>query len=103
MDTGTLSPIIKRLEKSALLMKQRNDPHKPVVRLFLTEKTIQIQPTVAKIKQKFACYTGLASEGFFKLLDRLYQLAKSLNIQEASKSAASWRGNDTCHIFNVCI
>lgn len=89
MDTGTLSPIIQRLEKSGFLLKKRADTDERIVRLFLTEKAKQIQPAIAEIQHKVACNTGLASDDFFELLDRLNQLAKSLSLKEARESAAS--------------
>lgn len=89
MDTGTLSPILKRLEKGGFLIKKRIDTDERIVRLFLTEQSKQIQPAVAEIQQKVACNTGLASDDFFELLDRLNQLAKSLSLKEARESAAS--------------
>jgi MarR family transcriptional regulator, organic hydroperoxide resistance regulator len=89
MDTGTLSPIIKRLEKSDFVIKKRIDTDERIVRLFLTEQAKQIQPAVAEIQYKVACNTGLAADDFFELLDRLNQLAKSLALKEARESVAS--------------
>ncbi|MDX1572961.1 MAG: MarR family transcriptional regulator [Methylophaga sp.] len=89
METGPLSSFIKRLKRSGFLTKKRTNNDDRIVRLFLTEQAKQIRPAIADIQHKVACNTGLASDEFFELLDRLNQLAKSLNAQEARKSAVS--------------
>lgn len=89
LDSGTLSPIIKRLQNAGLVEKVRTDKDERIVRLMLTDKSRQLEPAIAKVQDKVACQTGLSSSEFFELLDRLNQLASSLNQKEAKQSAAS--------------
>jgi DNA-binding MarR family transcriptional regulator len=89
LDSGTLSPIIKRLQNAGLVEKVRSDKDERIVRLMLTDKSRQLEPAIAKVQEKVACQTGLSSSEFFELLDRLNQLASSLNQKEAKQSAAS--------------
>lgn len=89
LDSGTLSPIIKRLQNAGLVEKVRTDKDERIVRLMLTDKARQLEPAIAKVQDKVACQTGLSSSEFFELLDRLNQLASSLNQKEAKQSAAS--------------
>lgn len=87
LDSGTLSPLLKRLEKAGLIEKKRMDLDERVVRVFLTDKAKQIEPKVAEIQNRVACQTGLSDQEFFKLLDNLNQLAISLSDEEAAQPA----------------
>lgn len=89
LDSGTLSPIIKRLQNAGLVEKVRTDKDERIVRLMLTDKSRQLEPAIAKVQEKVACQTDLSSSEFFELLDRLNQLANSLNQKETKQSAAS--------------
>lgn len=89
LDSGTLSPIIKRLQIAGLVEKVRTDKDERIVRLLLTDKARKLQPMIADVQNQVACQTELSSEEFFELLDRLNQLAASLNNTEAKQSAAS--------------
>ncbi len=82
LDSGTLSPLLKRLEKAGLIEKKRMDLDERVVRVFLTPQAKKIEPQVAEIQNKVACQTGLDEKEFFELLDRLNQLAVSLAKRE---------------------
>lgn len=89
LDSGTLSPIIKRLQNAGLVEKQRTDKDERIVRLLLTDKAKNLEPMIADVQHQVACQTELSSEEFFELLDRLNKLAASLNRTEAKQSAAS--------------
>lgn len=88
LDSGTLSPIIKRLQIAGLVEKVRTDKDERIVRLLLTDKSRKLQPMIADVQHQVACQTELSSEEFFELLDRLNQLAAKLNNTEAKQSAA---------------
>lgn len=85
LDSGTSSPIIKRLQNAGLVEKQRTDKDERIVRLLLTEKARNLQPMVADVQHQVACQTELSSEEFFELLDRLNKLAASLNKTESKR------------------
>lgn len=89
LDSGTLSPIIKRLQTAGLVDKVRTDKDERIVRLLLTDKARQLEPLIAEVQNQVACQTKLSSTEFFELLDRLNLLAKSLNKTEAKQSAAT--------------
>lgn len=82
LDSGTLSPILKRLEKVHLITKSRTDLDERVVRIHLTEQAKQLQPLVANIQDQVACQTGLDSFEFFELLNRLNRLSDMLSKKE---------------------
>jgi len=89
LDSGTLSPIIKRLQTAGLVNKERTEQDERVVRLYLTEKANNLEPFIAQIQDKVACQTELSSEDFFELLDRLNKIANNLNQKDDKQSAAS--------------
>lgn len=89
LDSGTLSPIIKRLQNAGLVEKLRADKDERIVRLLLTDKARKLEPMIAQVQDKVACQTGLSSTEFFELLDRLNRLGTSLNNKDADRSAAS--------------
>lgn len=88
LDSGTLSPIIKRLQNARMVEKVRTDKDERIVRLLLTDKSRKLEPMIAKVQEQVACQTQLNSTEFFELLDRLNQLASSLSNRNARDSAA---------------
>jgi len=89
LDSGTLSPIIKRLQNAGLVHKERTAQDERIVRLHLTDKSKNLEPFIAEVQNKVACQTELSSEDFFELLDRLNKVATSLNQKDDKQSAAS--------------
>lgn len=89
LDSGTLSPIIKRLQNAGLVHKERTAQDERIVRLYLTDKSKNLEPFIAEVQNKVACQTELSSEEFFELLDRLNKVATSLNQKDDKQSAAS--------------
>ncbi len=83
LDSGTLSPILKRLERAGLVSKQRNDIDERIVRISLTDKSKQLKPVIAEVQKQVACQTGLDNKEFFTLLQKLNQLAETLSKREA--------------------
>lgn len=89
LDSGTLSPIIKRLQAAGMVDKVRADKDERIVRLLLTDKAKKLEPMIAEVQNQVACQTELSTSEFFELLESLNQLANSLNKKEAQESAAS--------------
>ncbi len=83
LDSGTLSPILKRLERAGMVNKQRNDIDERIVRISLTDKSRQLKNVIADVQKQVACQTGLENKSFFSLLQQLNQLADTLSKREA--------------------
>ncbi|KKN11099.1 hypothetical protein LCGC14_1029880 [marine sediment metagenome] len=79
LDSGTLSPIIKRLQTAELITKVRTDEDERIVRLYLTEKAKEIEPEIAEVQNKVVCQTNLTHSEFIDLLNSLNTLTESLN------------------------
>ena len=93
LDSGTLSPILKRLERAGLVSKQRNDIDERIVRISLTDKSIALKPVISEIQQKVVCQTGLNKKEFFSLLHTLQKFADTLS-NNHSKSVAKKSDSD---------
>lgn len=88
LDSGTLSPLLKRLEAMGLLQRVRSARDERVVEIRLTEKGLRLQEGAASIPEKLFCSTGLDVEAIRSLaasLDRL--LATSRGGHHASDSS----------------
>jgi DNA-binding MarR family transcriptional regulator len=79
LDTGTITPLLKRLEKSDMLKRCRNKDDERVVNLFLTKKGRSLQKKAADIQNQVACKTSLSDELFSKLINDLHSLESQLN------------------------
>ncbi|AFJ01375.1 Organic hydroperoxide resistance transcriptional regulator [Methylophaga frappieri] len=87
LDSGTLSPILKRLERGGLLTKKRNDSDERIVRIFLTKKSRDMQAEIADIQHQVVCQTKLNSSDFLALLGELESLTETLRQTPLAKSA----------------
>ena len=77
LDSGTLTPLLKRLENAALVRRQRNTQDERAVNVFLTTKANAIKQDVAAIQHQIACQTRLESAEFAALRTQLHQLART--------------------------
>ena len=69
LDSGTLSPLIKRLVRDGLVQKERAGNDERAVRVFSTAAGKALEPRVAEVRREVEASTGL-SEPEFKALRR---------------------------------
>ena len=79
MDSGTLSPIIKRLHQAGFIRKERIDEDERIVRLFLTDKAKELEAAAAEVQTVFKNHTHLSNAQFTELLHSLNTLNQQLN------------------------
>lgn len=84
LDSGTLSPLLKRLEATGLIKRQRRTNDERVVDISLTPQGHALQPQATTIPEKFACELNLSRDEYSELLTRLKKLTTRLH---AKKSA----------------
>ena len=90
LDSATITPLVQRLEESALITKKRNPADDRVVNVYLSDKGKQIQSRVAELQNSVACQTGLSDTKFEELRSSLHKLADTLNQgNEPPKDAAA--------------
>jgi DNA-binding MarR family transcriptional regulator len=77
-EKGALSPVIKRLEKQQLIIRQRNPDDDRLVNIYLTDAGKQLKQQAAAIPEQVLCSTGLEVDEALSLKSRLEQIRHSL-------------------------
>lgn len=78
LDSGTLTPLLKRLEKAGWVTRRRDPEDERVVRIALTAAGHRIETDVAALQEQVACRTGLPEDEFNDLKSRLQELTRSM-------------------------
>ena len=78
LDSGTLTPLLKRLEKNGYLSRQRATEDERRVIVKLTKAGKQLQEKSQHVPLKIACSTGCSLLGLHTLNDQLIALRASL-------------------------
>ena len=82
LDSGTLTPMLKKLEVAGLVSRTRNKQDERIVIVMLTDKGNKLQDEIANIQKTVACQTGLSDDNFVILKDSLHQLVQTLKPTE---------------------
>lgn len=82
LDSGTLTPMLKKLEVAGLVSRTRNKQDERIVIVMLTGKGNKLQDEIANIQKTVACQTGLSDDNFVILKDSLHQLVQTLKPTE---------------------
>lgn len=78
LDSGTLSPLLKRMQQAGLINRYRDAEDEPKVMVGLTDKARELTPEITSIQQEVACSTGLETVEFKQLLQQLQNLNRHL-------------------------
>ena len=87
LDSGTLSPLLKRLEASGMIRRVRRAEDERVVDVELTESGRQLKKQGVKVLQAVAAQVGLPPKEVESLLSRLHQLLGKLSTAADAHSA----------------
>ena len=79
LDSGTLTPMLKRLEAAGIVRRQRDMQDERQVRISLTAKGSGLKEQAAEARRGVACATGLPAGEIQALRDELMRLRDSLN------------------------
>ncbi len=79
LDSGTLTPMLKRLEAAGIVCRQRDMQDERQVRISLTAKGSGLKEQAAEARRGVACATGLPAGEIQALRDELMRLRDSLN------------------------
>ena len=82
LDSGTISPLLKRLEATGLIKRQRRANDERVVDISLTPAGHALQERTASIPEKFACALDFTLDDYSDLLARLKRLTAQLYARE---------------------
>jgi len=78
LDSGTLSPLLKRIEKMALITRKRNKRDERVVEISLTESGSKLKESAECIPTKMLTKTGLSVADIFTLNNTLDTLSNNI-------------------------
>lgn len=79
LDSGTLSPLLKRLEKQALLSRVRNSEDERSVEIKLTEVGCQLKAQAQDIPAQMFSVTGMSVDELHRLNNQLDTLLATMN------------------------
>lgn len=85
LDTGTVSPLVKRMEKAGLLIRSRDDNDERVVRIILTEKGTALKKTAASVPDSLASCLDLSHGEYLKLKKEMTSLLEKIHRQKCSR------------------
>lgn len=79
LDSGTLSPLIKKLEEKEYLVKKRNKDDERIVNIEITEKGKELKSYALKIYDNMSNCINLSKEESLQLYKLLYKILGELN------------------------
>ncbi|MCV2355532.1 MarR family transcriptional regulator [Paucibacter sp. B2R-40] len=80
LDSGTLTPLLKRLEANGLINRQRAVDDERRVDIFLSEAGNALRVQARQIPPQMACATACSLEELQSLTQRLHQLRQQLSL-----------------------
>jgi DNA-binding MarR family transcriptional regulator len=87
LDSGTLTPLLKRLEEGGFLRRTRADHDERVVELFLTAEGKRLKKRAEEIPQEVICRIGVPLEKVLRLRDDVKELFQHLKQANAKETA----------------
>ncbi|MFI5084788.1 MAG: MarR family winged helix-turn-helix transcriptional regulator [Actinomycetales bacterium] len=78
LDSGTLSPLLKRLQSAGLVERRRSTADERRVEIFLTDDGAALRGRAAAVPQQLAAAAGLSAAEFAQLRATLVKLTAAL-------------------------
>jgi DNA-binding MarR family transcriptional regulator len=78
LDSGTLTPLLKRLEQSGFVTRQRSRTDERVVVIALTDEGRELKAKANDIPMKLMCKSNLEVEEFHRLRNEFESLLKRM-------------------------
>lgn len=76
LDSGTLTPVLKKLESMELITKYRTKEDDRVVIVELTEKGRELKDDILEVPEKMFCNSGMDVAEALDFKDKLYNMLK---------------------------
>lgn len=89
LDSGTLSPLLKRLEAAGLVLRERSTRDERSVQVRLTEEGGALRERAVSVPRRIAAATGADLEEIRELRDRLDRLTTALDRAARSETPGS--------------
>ncbi|WP_294212850.1 MarR family transcriptional regulator [uncultured Chryseobacterium sp.] len=78
LDSGTLTPLFKRLEAKGLITRQRKKEDERVVEIFITEAGKQLKSRACSVPEKIIASTKVDPEDLIRLKESVQNIIKTL-------------------------
>jgi len=91
LDSGTLSPLLKRLETAGLVRRERSARDERSVEVRLTEEGAALRDQAVQVPRRIVAATGFDVEEIRELRSRLDELTRGLDTATAAEAAAERR------------
>ncbi|WP_294207214.1 MarR family transcriptional regulator [uncultured Chryseobacterium sp.] len=78
LDSGTLTPLLKRLEAKGLITRQRKKEDERVVEIFITEAGKQLKSRACSVPEKIIASTKVDPEDLIRLKESVQNIIKTL-------------------------
>lgn len=89
LDSGTLSPLLRRMEQAGLVKRERRSDDERVVTVGIGERGRELRPELAHIPARIAAGTGLPDqEAATALIDTLHRLTETMHAVTAERTVA---------------
>ncbi|MGH6646499.1 MarR family winged helix-turn-helix transcriptional regulator [Aquabacterium sp.] len=79
LDSGTLTPLLKRLETAGLVQRQRDQEDERRVRITLTSKGCALKDQAQSVPKSVGCQVNLTNQELMSLRTTLTELRERLN------------------------
>jgi DNA-binding MarR family transcriptional regulator len=79
LDSGTLTPLLKRLEAAGLIRRTRDRADERLVRISLTEAGSSLRDAAKEVPAAIACATGRQGRELQRMKDEVLALRDALN------------------------
>lgn len=88
LDSGTLSPLVRRLEQAGLVTRTRDEVDERMVHVRVTKAGNGLRAAAAEARAVMVEATGYDREGLAEMRDALHQLTARLRAAEQADAAA---------------
>lgn len=95
LDSGTLSPLLRRLVALGYLRKERSTDDERVVRIYLAPAGTALESQVASVRRAVEDATGLDHDALARLRDTLHRLRESVSGMADGRVRAGRNGSPT--------
>lgn len=79
LDSGTLTPLLKRMELAELIQRQRDTEDERQVRIILTRQGKLLRNAAKEIPEKILCASGQQAGSLYKMRQELVKLRAQLH------------------------
>ena len=86
LDTGTLSPLLKRMENKGFILRKRNQADERSVEIELTEAGANLEEKAASIPHSLLEQSGIGKDTYLELSVRLRELLADMEKEKPAKN-----------------